>query len=1086
MGRIPKLEKERALYEAHCTTTSATSTFGSAPGDVRPTDQEHDAEWRDLSGSPDVSVSSGDLPMTVPTPGTTTTGQLSDQLPSTRSSSYQSVHQLSNLPEHLAIKDHGFRNDECERNVTISGLQTSPNCNLQSMANPGAENFGRSDMVERVTNANFKTNHLSQFVTVINPTSVSSSLTHLSTHSRPLPLPQSSYEGRPWKDFHLSSTDYHQSPGLDQPPPVFDTQSSFSYGAQSSKGPSLKKSKYTQNEWNRDLSDFPNSYSHEIKRETLEFSDASAEQQQRFRLQNKTYPPNCNQINDMKSQASLRPGVSITTYNSPSQNFKVSTHTTHQPNSLKENVGRRSDEIFEDKTVHCDNPFSHMESVNATAGISRTNMSFRPGIRSTALENEMCSTSGQLLHGPATAAKNTSDWGHSHQNISNDLELSSKYLQSQYEASTLINQATLTHTSDSGFSDEGDVKPFDTTTSVNSKECSRRSAYSPDLVKVLLNRVGGERLKGLKQHIMTGIAPVCGPEEFQAAAELLRMYSGDSKAEPVNSDTPSCASRQLSVKKEPSQTQLELNEIAKLGETETSFLNIETPGNKDLDVFDKQQTKLFFTSTPASTTQIAQKGRFVHTSEDTNPLNHDFFSHSASKPISSEVRVSNISAAHFQASEEVKSLSLPGANQHPNSNHPDATFIGPMPTVSWRTNSAFQEPGCDELSYPGDKTLLSGLEQNCLSETESTGPLLGHSVKDFLPGRASESKNEVGLVKHNSLDAKSHPNSCEALQGGAVGKSDEDIHLTDLGPTLSRAFDTHMALFKLRYAEMAEVVKNERPMKVHPMVPGAKEIVYQQLIGSIEAINKAIIGFCNCVPGLSSVPKADKDYLTKRAYYDIWMLTNSRLFHEGQSYLRLPDGTYYNREWMEVILNTKIVQVFFNFSEAFNSLNLSQLEVAILCAIQLTTPGNVVVVVVVVVVAAVVVAAAAVFSSISSSTCSLFFYRLCGLAVRHSLRDRGESSGVCPISCKEKVEHINSKLVDLLVLEVGRRHKHNGPRVLVDIFRLLPNLAEINTLQQEIIANFTADTVPENVSYSPKSPLLADLSEEQLNAVFNE
>ena len=61
------------------------------------------------------------------------------------------------------------------------------------------------------------------------------------------------------------------------------------------------------------------------------------------------------------------------------------------------------------------------------------------------------------------------------------------------------------------------------------------------------------------------------------------------------------------------------------------------------------------------------------------------------------------------------------------------------------------------------------------------------------------------------------------------------------------------------------------------------------------------------------------------------------MFQNGESYIVFEDGTVYNRKWMEFILNEAIVKKIINYAETFNSLTLSDLEVALLCAVQLTS-----------------------------------------------------------------------------------------------------------------------------------------------------
>ncbi|KAH9519323.1 hypothetical protein Btru_075261 [Bulinus truncatus] len=52
-----------------------------------------------------------------------------------------------------------------------------------------------------------------------------------------------------------------------------------------------------------------------------------------------------------------------------------------------------------------------------------------------------------------------------------------------------------------------------------------RSSYSPDIIKVLLDQVGGEKIKGIKHEIMNTVASRFGPEEYEATKQLLSSYT---------------------------------------------------------------------------------------------------------------------------------------------------------------------------------------------------------------------------------------------------------------------------------------------------------------------------------------------------------------------------------------------------------------------------------------------------------------------------------------------------------------------------------------------------------------------------------
>ncbi|XP_012945409.1 uncharacterized protein LOC106013656, partial [Aplysia californica] len=133
------------------------------------------------------------------------------------------------------------------------------------------------------------------------------------------------------------------------------------------------------------------------------------------------------------------------------------------------------------------------------------------------------------------------------------------------------------------------------------------------------------------------------------------------------------------------------------------------------------------------------------------------------------------------------------------------------------------------------------------------------------------------------------------------------LSMHDSTLTLAASFEKHMERLLHKQRLMMDLIASGKPAKYHPVVPENKPKVYEMIIRTIPDINKSIIGFCNDVPGFSSLCKSDGETLVKRAYYDIWMVTNSRMFRDGESYLMFNDGTVYSRGWMESILNKYMV-----------------------------------------------------------------------------------------------------------------------------------------------------------------------------------
>ena len=69
-------------------------------------------------------------------------------------------------------------------------------------------------------------------------------------------------------------------------------------------------------------------------------------------------------------------------------------------------------------------------------------------------------------------------------------------------------------------------------------------------------------------------------------------------------------------------------------------------------------------------------------------------------------------------------------------------------------------------------------------------------------------------------------------------------------------------------------------------------------------------------------------------------LTSAEYFSENAVNIITLSGEIYSRKAMEKILNKEITTTLMNFASQFNKLNLSDLEIAILCAVRLTCSGR--------------------------------------------------------------------------------------------------------------------------------------------------
>ncbi|XP_052261103.1 uncharacterized protein LOC127865174 isoform X2 [Dreissena polymorpha] len=200
-----------------------------------------------------------------------------------------------------------------------------------------------------------------------------------------------------------------------------------------------------------------------------------------------------------------------------------------------------------------------------------------------------------------------------------------------------------------------------------------------------------------------------------------------------------------------------------------------------------------------------------------------------------------------------------------------------------------------------------------------------------------------------------------------------------------------MRLFRMGMLKLRVMTDSDEDVK----------LVYEKLINGIPDLSQRVLGFCESVPGFSSFSKHDQDKLMKRAYYDLWTLSYAEYFQNGKSYWILPTGEIYSAPAMRKILNDRIVDTVMTFSDQFNALNLTDLEIAILCAIRLTASETEV------------------------------------------LLD------------KPAIDALHSDLLQLLSWEVQKYHMEAHDYVLAAIARLMPLVDEINCIQKEIIGKFS-------------------------------
>ncbi len=115
--------------------------------------------------------------------------------------------------------------------------------------------------------------------------------------------------------------------------------------------------------------------------------------------------------------------------------------------------------------------------------------------------------------------------------------------------------------------------------------------------------------------------------------------------------------------------------------------------------------------------------------------------------------------------------------------------------------------------------------------------------------------------------------------------------------------------------------------------------IWNALIESIPEFVKSVILFAREIPGLNEISNNDFSIIINNRLFDFYIIMNSVLFINGESYMYLKDDIVYTREWHNKIKGKEKTDALFSFAEFFNSLNFTTKEKALLIAYVFTLPG---------------------------------------------------------------------------------------------------------------------------------------------------
>lgn len=104
---------------------------------------------------------------------------------------------------------------------------------------------------------------------------------------------------------------------------------------------------------------------------------------------------------------------------------------------------------------------------------------------------------------------------------------------------------------------------------------------------------------------------------------------------------------------------------------------------------------------------------------------------------------------------------------------------------------------------------------------------------------------------------------------------------------------------------------------------------------------KTVILFAKEIPGLNELSSHDFATIINNKLFDYFIIMNSVLFINGESYLFIKEDLQYTRYWMDKIKGKTKNDLLFDYADDLNALELTTKEKALLIAHLFTLPSNI-------------------------------------------------------------------------------------------------------------------------------------------------
>ena len=118
------------------------------------------------------------------------------------------------------------------------------------------------------------------------------------------------------------------------------------------------------------------------------------------------------------------------------------------------------------------------------------------------------------------------------------------------------------------------------------------------------------------------------------------------------------------------------------------------------------------------------------------------------------------------------------------------------------------------------------------------------------------------------------------------------------------------------------------------------EQVWNALVNNLPMYVKNLVSFAKELPGLNELGSSDFACILNGKLFDFFILTNSCLFINGESYLKLNEEYNYSRYWMYQITERRKIDSMFEIAEMINEFPMTEKEKALLIPLVLTIPGQ--------------------------------------------------------------------------------------------------------------------------------------------------